>query len=77
MLCKIPGVILIVIPEKALHVVSDNAGNILTKRTYTSQLRDFAKYANDTHRTLELYVRPTTKVAQTVIDAGWNIKYLW
>ena len=43
----------------------------------TRQLRDFADYANATGRTLELYVRPTTKVAQTVIDAGWNINYLW
>ena len=43
----------------------------------TQQLRDFADYANATGRSLELYVRPTTKVAQTVIDAGWDIKYLW
>ena len=34
MLCKIPGVILIVIPDKVPHVVSDDAGNLLTKRTY-------------------------------------------
>ena len=43
----------------------------------TQQLRDFADYANATGRSLELYVRPTTKVAQTVIDVGWDIKYLW
>ena len=43
----------------------------------TQQLRDFATYANATGRTLELYVRPTTKVAKTVISAGWNIRYLW
>ena len=43
----------------------------------TRQLRDFADYAKATGRTLELYVRPTTKVAKTVIDAGWDIRYLW
>ena len=43
----------------------------------TAQLRDFATYANDTGRKLELYVRPNTKVAHTVIDAGWHINYLW
>lgn len=43
----------------------------------TQQLRDFATYANATGRTLELWVRPTTKVAKTVISAGWNICYLW
>lgn len=43
----------------------------------TQQLRDFAQYANDTGRALELWVRPTTKVAQTVRDAGWTIRHLW
>lgn len=43
----------------------------------TLQLRDFADYAHQANLTLELYVRPTTKVAQTVIDAGWNLNYLW
>ena len=43
----------------------------------TSQLKDFATFAKNTGRTMDLYVRPTTKVAKTVIDAGWNIKYLW
>ena len=43
----------------------------------TQQLRDFATYANATGRTLELWVRPTTKVAQTVTSAGWNLHYLW
>jgi len=43
----------------------------------TQQLRDFADFANATGRTLDLYVRPTTRIAQTVIDAGWNIRYLW
>ena len=43
----------------------------------TLQLRDFADYAKITGRTLELWVRPTTKIAKTVIDAGWNIRYLW
>lgn len=43
----------------------------------TSQLRDFATFAQNTGLTMELYVRPTTEIAQTVIDAGWNIKYLW
>lgn len=41
------------------------------------QLKDFATYANATGRSLELWVRPTTRVAKTVIDAGWNIRYLW
>jgi hypothetical protein len=43
----------------------------------TQQLRDFADYAKATGRSLELYVRPTTKVAATVVNAGWEIKYLW
>ena len=43
----------------------------------TQQLKDFATYANLTGRSLELYVRPTTQIAKTVIDAGWNIKFLW
>jgi len=43
----------------------------------TKQLKDFATYASATGRSLELYVRPTTKVAATVIDAGWNLHYLW
>ena len=43
----------------------------------TLQLRDFADYARLTNRTLELFVRPTTKVAITVIKVGWNIHYLW
>ena len=43
----------------------------------TQQLRDFADYADLTKRTLELYVRPNTRIAKTVIEAGWDIKYLW
>ena len=43
----------------------------------TQQLRDFAAYANATGRSLELWVRPTTRVARTVINAGWHINYLW
>ena len=43
----------------------------------TQQLRDYADYAKLTNRALELYVRPTTKVAKTVTEAGWQIKHLW
>ena len=43
----------------------------------TQQLRDFAAFANATGRSLELWVRPTTRIAKTVIDAGWHINYLW
>ncbi len=43
----------------------------------TRQLRDFAAYANATGRSLELWVRPTTRVARTVINAGWHINRLW
>lgn len=43
----------------------------------TQQLRDFAKFAKDTQRSIELWVRPTTRIAKTVTNAGWNIKYLW
>ncbi|MBQ7246601.1 MAG: hypothetical protein IJS22_00715 [Lachnospiraceae bacterium] len=42
----------------------------------TCQLRDYADYANTTGRTMDLYVRSTTRIAKTVINAGWNIKYL-
>lgn len=43
----------------------------------TQQLRDFSTFADATGRTKDLYVRPNTKVASTVFDAGWNIVYLW
>ena len=43
----------------------------------TRQLKDFSDFALATGRTMDLYVRPTTRIARTVIDAGWNIKYLW
>ena len=43
----------------------------------TLQLRDFSDYAHATGRSLELYVRPTTRIAKTVIQAGWNIHALW
>ena len=43
----------------------------------TSQLRDFATYANNNNLSKILYVRPSTKVAKTVIDAGWEIRHLW
>ena len=43
----------------------------------TLQLRDFADFAKSTGRSMELYVRPTTKIAKTVTKAGWKIKYLW
>ena len=46
----------------------------------TLQLRDFAAYANadkDNVLRLILYVRPDTKIAKTVIAAGWDIRYLW
>ena len=43
----------------------------------TQQLRDYAAYAKLTERSLELWVRPTTRIAKTVRAAGWNIKYLW
>ena len=43
----------------------------------TQQLRDFADYARATNRSLELWVRPTTRVAKTVIEAGWHINILW
>ena len=43
----------------------------------TQQLRDFADFARSKGMKLELYVRRTTKISQTVRDAGWNIKYLW
>ena len=43
----------------------------------TQQLRDFAAFANAAGRSLELWVRPTTRIAKTVIDAGWHINYLW
>ena len=43
----------------------------------TRQLRDFATYAKSTGRSLELWIRPTTRVAKTVINAGWHLNYLW
>lgn len=43
----------------------------------TKQLRDFADYAKLTNRRLKLYVRPTTRVAKTVLDAGWEINRIW
>ncbi len=43
----------------------------------TLQLRDFADYAKLTNRELELFVRPTTKIAKTITGSEWTIKYLW
>lgn len=45
----------------------------------TQQLRDFETYATTDGRNLRmvLYVRPNTRIAKTVINAGWNIKNLW
>ena len=43
----------------------------------TQQLRDFAYYAKTTGRKMELFVRPTTKISKSVIEAGWKIRYLW
>ena len=36
-----------------------------------------ADYAHLTDRSLELWIRPNTRVSQAVLDAGWNIKKLW
>lgn len=48
------------------------------KRLYnTRQLRDFADYAKAEKLSLVLWVRPTTKVSKTVINAGWKIQELW
>ncbi len=43
----------------------------------TLQLRDYADIARKHNLTQVLKVRLTTKVAQSVIDAGWIIKHLW
>ena len=64
------------IPDKLTQDVLTEVKNV-KYISNTQQLKDFADFAHQTKRQLELYVRPTTKVAQTVIDAGWNIKYLW
>ena len=60
----------------------------LTKRTLTEvknvkyisntrQLRDFADYADIYGLKKILYVRPNTRVASSLIRAGWKVKYLW
>ena len=64
------------IPDKLTNGVLTEVKNV-KYISNTQQLKDFADFAKQTGRQLELYVRPTTQVAQTVIDAGWNIKYLW
>ncbi|MBQ3594282.1 MAG: hypothetical protein II981_02590, partial [Bacteroidales bacterium] len=43
----------------------------------TQQLKDFADYARLSNLNLILYVRPTTKISNTVLDAGWAIRKLW
>lgn len=43
----------------------------------TLQLRDFAEIAAERELKMILYVRPNTKVAKSVIEAGWRIRYLW
>ncbi len=43
----------------------------------TLQLRDFATYAKATGKAMVLYVRPTTIIAKTVLNAGWTIQSLW
>ncbi len=42
----------------------------------TQQLKDFATYAQATNRAMELWVRPTTKIAKTAIESGRDIYYL-
>ena len=43
----------------------------------TQQLRDFAQFADSKGLNRILCVRPNTRIAHTVIDAGWKITYLW
>ena len=43
----------------------------------TQQLRDFADYAHVKDLKMELFVRPNTRVAKSILEAGWDIKYLW
>ena len=64
------------IPDAMTHTTLTEVKNV-KYLSNTSQLRDFATFANQTERTLNLYVRPSTKISRTVIDAGWNIRYLW
>ena len=64
------------IPDKLTAGVLTEVKNV-KYISNTQQLKDYADFARKTGRQLELYVRPTTKVSQTVLDAGWQIKYLW
>ena len=64
------------IPDKLTDNVLTEVKNV-KYISNTQQLKDFADFAQQTGRELELHVRPTTKVARTVIDAGWKIKCLW
>lgn len=64
------------IPDALSPTVLTEVKNVKTISN-TKQLRDFADYARQTNRSLELWVRPTTRISSTVIDAGWKIKYLW
>ena len=42
----------------------------------SQQLKDFAKIAEQKNVPKYLFVRPNTKIAQSVIDAGWEIRYI-
>ena len=64
------------IPDKLTDGVLTEVKNV-KYISNTQQLKDFADFAHQPGRQLELYVRPKTQVAKTLIDAGWNIKYLW
>ena len=64
------------IPDRLTNGVLSEVKNV-AYISNTQQLRDFADYAQTVGASLELYVRPTTKVAKTVIDAGWDVKTLW
>ena len=64
------------IPDKLTDDVLTEVKNV-QYISNTRQLKDFADFAKQTGRSLELYVRPTTYVTQAVRDAGWKIRYLW
>jgi len=66
------------IPDRIQNGVLTEVKNVF-RITNTEQLRAFATYAAEQtpQLLLELCVRPTTSVSQSVIDSGWTIKFLW
>jgi RHS repeat-associated protein len=50
----------------------------VTKLSFTRQLRDFHDYVKlHPNMSMDLYVRPSTKLSGSLLESGINIKFIW